>query len=299
VRHAALAVALIGLALGGSSASAQIPSLFAYDTSAPLDVRQASARTAAGVRVVELTYASPKGGRVPATLVVPVAETRAPAVVFQHGAGDASRGDFLAEAQDLARSGVASLLVDAPFNRPPYRPWLTFAPRDRASYVQNVVDLRRAVDLLAAREEIDAERVALVGFSYGGVLAGILAGVERRFDAVAVLSGPGRITSFLAREGQSWVRSAAPGRQAARRAQLARYLAHMRAVDAVPYVGRATVPLLFQFGRQDAMPRAWFDAYTRAATTAETVRFYPAGHGLCDCATRDRKAWLLERLGVR
>jgi hypothetical protein len=29
------------------------------------------------------------------------------------------------------------------------------------------------------------------------------------------------------------------------------------------------------------------------------VRFYPAGHGLCDCATRDRKAWLLERLGVR
>jgi len=176
---------------------------------------------------------------------------------------------------------------------------LTFAPRDRAAYVQNVIDLRRALDLLAAREDVDPERLALVGFSYGGVLAGIVAGLERRLDAVVVMSGPGRITSFLAREGQSWVRAAAPGRRAARRTELTRYVAHMRAVDAVPYVGGATAPMLFQYGRQDAMPRAWFDAYTRAAPAGRRVRFYPAGHLLCDCATRDRKAWLLERLDAR
>jgi cephalosporin-C deacetylase-like acetyl esterase len=299
MRRGAVVLAVAGLALVAGSAGAQTGGLFAYDASAPLVVRQTSARAGEGARIVELTYASPKGGRVPATLVLPVREERAPAVVFQHGAGDASRGDFLAEAQDLARSGVASLLVDAPFNRPPHRSWLTFQPRDRAAYVQNVIDLRRAVDLLSQRDDVDPERLALVGFSYGGVLAGILAGLERRFDAIVVMSGPGRMTSFLGREGRSWVRAAPAGRRAARRTQLTRYLAHMRAVDAVPYVGRATAPLLFQFGRRDDMPRAWFDAYTRAAPAGKRVQFYAAGHGLCDCATRDRKAWLLEHLHAR
>ena len=89
-----------------------------------------------------------------------------------------------------------------------------------------------------------------------------------------------------------------PSRRAARRAQLSRYLAHMRAVDAVPYVGRARAPVYFQFGRQDAMPRAWFAAYVAAAPAGKRTSWYAAGHGLCDCATRDRKAWLLERLGI-
>ena len=72
----------------------------------------------------------------------------------------------------------------------------------------------------------------------------------------------------------------------------------MRAVDAVPYVGHARAPMYFQFGRQDAMPRAWFAAYLSAAPVGKRASWYPAGHTLCDCATRDRKAWLL-RAGRR
>jgi cephalosporin-C deacetylase-like acetyl esterase len=196
-----LAVLVGALALGcGASQAAE--GLFAYDASAPLDVREAASREGEGMRVIELSYRSPKGGRVPATLVLPSGEGRRPAVIFQHGAGDSGRSDFLSEAEDLARAGLASLLFDAPFNRPPHRPWLTFQPRDRAAYVQNVVDLRRAIDLLGRRPDVDGERIALVGFSYGGVLAGIVAALEPRLDAVVVMSGPGRITDALAREGR-------------------------------------------------------------------------------------------------
>ena len=265
----------------------QAPGLFAYDASAPLSVREQPATASGGARVVELTYASPKGGRVPATLVLPQAEGRYAAVVFEQGGGTARRGDFLAEAVDLAGAGIVSLLVDAPFNRPGGRPWLTFDVRDRAGYVQNVVDLRRAVDLLAARPDVDPRRIALVGFSHGGVLAGIVAGIDHRLAAVVVMSGPGRITDPLRQEGQ---RRRLPAKR------LARYLAAMRAVDAVPYVGRARAPLFFQFGRRDAMPAAWFRAHTAAAPRGSRVKWYPAGHTLCDCATRDRRAWLLARL---
>jgi dienelactone hydrolase len=287
MRHAVSILAVAGV-LVCAAAQAQSGGLFAYDASLPLQARQTSSTESGGARVVELSYASPKGGRVPATLVLPAAEGRHPAVVFQHGAGNARRSDFRAEAEDLARAGLASLLVDAPFNRPPYRPWLTFQLRDRAAYVQNVIDLRRAIDLLEQRPEVDRERIALVGFSYGGGLAGIVAGVERRLAAVVVMSGPGRITDALRREGQ---------RQRVPAKQLARYVASMRAVDAVGHVGRASAPLLFQFGRRDTMPRAWFTKYVAAAPARKRVEWYPAGHLLCDCATRDRKAWLLEQLG--
>jgi dienelactone hydrolase len=285
MRLLAALAALAGLAFGAGAAG-----LFDYDASRPLDVRETGSRSGEGVRIIELSYASPKGGRVPATLVLPADAERHPVVIFQHGGGNARRGDYLAEAEQLGRAGLASLLVDAPFNRPPYRPWLTFQARDRAAYVQNVVDLRRAIDVLEQRPDVDGQRVALVGHSYGGVLAGIVAGVDKRLDAVVVMSGPGRITDPLREEGR---------RQGIPAKRLAAYLAAMRAVDAVPYVGRAIAPLFFQFGRRDEMPAAWFRKYVDAAPAQKRVKWYPAGHGLCDCATRDRRAWLRERLGVR
>ena len=228
--------------------------------------------------------------------MVPDTAGRFPAVIFQHGAGDASRADFRAEGEDLARAGVASLLVDAPLARPGSRAWLTFQLRDRAGYVQNVVDMRRGVDLLERRPEVDATRIALVGHSYGGSIAGVVAGVESRIDAVVVMAGPGRMTDFFRREGRAWVARAPVRLRPSRRRQLTRYLAHMRAVDAAEHVGRAKAPILFQFGRHDELPAAWFRTYVAAAPPGQRVEWYDAGHGLCDCATRDRKAWLLERL---
>lgn len=298
-RIGAFTVAALGAVLlfGCGTTAAQPADLFAYDPAAPLDVREASHSAADGVRTIELTYASPRGGRVPATLVLPDRGGSFPAVIFQHGAGNASREDFRAEAEDIARSGFASLLLDAPLARPGHRNWITFQLRDRAAYVQNIVDIRRGIDLLEQRADIDATRVALVGHSYGGSIVGIVAGVDSRVDAVVVMAGPGRMTDFLRQEGQAWVRSGVTAKvRAARRKQLVRYLSHMRAVDAVQHIGRATAPIFFQFGRQDELPARWFQTYADAAPPAKRVEWYDAGHSLCECATRDRKAWLMQLL---
>jgi hypothetical protein len=45
--------------------------LFEYDREVPLDIQEVSSRIEDGLSVIEITYASPKGGRVPATLIVP------------------------------------------------------------------------------------------------------------------------------------------------------------------------------------------------------------------------------------
>jgi pimeloyl-ACP methyl ester carboxylesterase len=124
----------------------------------------------------------------------------------------------------------------------------------------------------------------------------VVAGVEHRVDAVVVMAAPGRMTDFLRTQGQAWVTRAPRRLRANRRKQLARYLVSMRAVDAAEHVGRATAPILFQFGLRDTMPARWFRTYVEAAPAAKRVEWYDAGHMLCDCATRDRKAWLLEAL---
>ena len=47
---------------------------------------------------------------------------------------------------------------------------------------QAVMDIRRAATWLAAREEIDSERLGITGISLGGIVAALTAGVDTRFD---------------------------------------------------------------------------------------------------------------------
>ncbi len=72
-----------------------------------------------GISVHDISYASPKGGRVPAYLVVPDGKGPFAAIEFVHwGQGD--RTEFLSEALLYAKSSAVSLLIDAPYNRPEY-----------------------------------------------------------------------------------------------------------------------------------------------------------------------------------
>jgi ABC-type oligopeptide transport system substrate-binding subunit len=54
-----------------ASANDNLLKLFEYDPSAPLDPQVGSSEKQEGYTLQQLTYASPKGGRVPAFLVIP------------------------------------------------------------------------------------------------------------------------------------------------------------------------------------------------------------------------------------
>ena len=139
---------------------------FAYDTSAALNVTQVSVRVQAGVTVQDITYTGSNGDTVPAYLVIPRAGGRFAGVVWGHwlmpGANNSNREEFLQEAVALAPSGVVSLLVDSPQARPGFKP-----TPNSALVAQQVVDLRRAVDLLLSRGDVDAKKIAYVGSQLG------------------------------------------------------------------------------------------------------------------------------------
>ena len=99
---------------------------FDYDQKAPLDVQELGVEHRGSVTIHNISYASPKGGRVPAFLVVPSGSGPFAGVIwghwYQEGSPLLNRKEFLEEAVVLASSGVVSLLTDGPIARPGYAP---------------------------------------------------------------------------------------------------------------------------------------------------------------------------------
>ena len=311
----ALAVSLLGVSARPPEPAPSTPAegdfaalarQFDYERGKPLEVRESGVRDAGGAEIHDISYASPRRGRVTAYLVVPAGKGPSAAVVFQHwGLGD--RTEFLPEALLYARAGAVSLLVDAPWARP--EPWrhedeghITKPEVDKDLYVQTVVDLRRGVDLLLSRPDVDPKRVAYVGHSFGATWGGVLAGVEKRIRAFVLIAGLPRVTDF-SRQGVR--RLDALNDQVTKgfsKEQIARFVEAVSAVDPVRYVGHAAPSaILMQWARDDAWisERAAREYFEAASEPKEELR-YVAGHEVNDPkALRDRAAWLAKRIGIR
>jgi dienelactone hydrolase len=256
--------------------------LFDYDSQAPLEIVETGLRNEGDVTVHNITYASPRGGKVPAYLVLPAGKGPHPAVLYMHGVGSPP-DQFLSEAIAMAQGGVAGLLIAAPYTRRSGQR-LRLTATDLDEFVQCVVDLRRGVDLLTSRPEIDPTRIGYAGHSYGAIAGGVLSGLEKRIKAYVLMAGAARWTPWLARTG------AEPD-----------YVARMRVTDPEYYVGRAApAALLLQNGRRDTTftEQDAKDLYL-AASSPKELKWYDADHNLNEQARRDRDEWLQRQLAGR
>src|SRR5262245_5482426 len=175
VRRTLPGVLLIGFLLLIPNSRAQDPEMlrhFDYDQKAPLEIKRIGVQHRAQATVYDLTFASPKGGVVPAYLVVPKGRGPFAAIIWGHwywqNSSMRNRREFLDEAIVLAQSGVVSLLTDGPVTRPGHEPIKDpLDERQATEFIQAVIDMRRGIDLLAARRDVDQQRIAYVGHSYG------------------------------------------------------------------------------------------------------------------------------------
>src|SRR5438046_8137705 len=165
-----------------------------YDRKAPLEVRETGVEQRSGVAVHDISYASPKGGRVPAYLVVPSGKGPFAAVIWGHWYWENSefrnRKEFLQEAVALAHAGVVSLLTDGPIARPGHiEDKAPLNQQQVTDLIQQIVDMRRGADLLLARKDVDPKRLAYVGHSYNASVGGFLSGIDKRFKAFVLMAG--------------------------------------------------------------------------------------------------------------
>jgi len=174
--------------------------LFTYDRDLPLDPHGGAIAEAEGVRSERFSFASTHGQRVPAVLCRPqTAPAPLPVLVVGHGAG-ASKDDPVMQAlfRHWAGAGFACLAIDAPFHGERAGRRVDPTALLRRPYAgmhlvqQAVVDTRRAVDWAETRPDLDAARLAYVGFSMGTILGVQFVAMEPRVrSAVFALGGAG------------------------------------------------------------------------------------------------------------
>ena len=276
---------------------AELLRLYDYDGHAPLALQETQVQAREGVEVHDISYASPRGGRVPAYLVVPPGRGPFAGVLLMHGAGS-GRATVLPQAIVYAKSGAVCLAIDAALSGGRAIPGEKFQDylkpeRTRDAFIQTVVDLRRGVDLLLARSDVDPRRLGYTGGSFGGYMGAILSGVENRIRAYALFSAPASIN-------EATVPSVTTARETIPKAQLEKSFEIIEAVAAVRYVGHAApAAFLFQSGEKDAgVPRASAERLHRAASQPKTIKWYDAGHGLNSAASLERAEWLKLQIGI-
>jgi cephalosporin-C deacetylase-like acetyl esterase len=270
---------------------------FAYDVSTPLDLRQVSIEKHGTVTVQEITYISPVGGAVPASLVFPNDTGKFAAVIWGHwlmpNATNSNKSEFLQEAVALASAGVVSLLIDAPQARPGFK-----ASPNPALVAQQVIDLRRAVDLLLSRSDVDPKRIAYVGHSWDAGTGAILDALDKRFAAFVFMSGPQSTREYYLSSDSPRIMSM---RKSVDMAKVEQTLQTNAWADPASYAGHfGPAAALFQYGLHDEdwVPLQDAKDYFAMSSGPKEAKFYDSDHALNQSAQKDRDEFLKEHLGL-
>ena len=175
-----------------------IAALYDYDRTRPLDSRvEAVDGQSSQFSVERVSFRAAYGDeRVPAFLLLPTNVAPPYQVVIWYPGANRFNGPgtFQLEGetawfQFLVRSGRAVFL---PEYRGSYERWLgdQLDPHVwREIVLHSGKDIRRAIDYLETRRDIDAGRIAYYGVSMGAATGGIMTAVEPRFKASILLGG--------------------------------------------------------------------------------------------------------------
>ncbi|MCC7025255.1 MAG: alpha/beta fold hydrolase [Thermomicrobiales bacterium] len=233
------------------------------------------------VRPVRLPWRTKE---LPGYLVHPAVVTApAPLVVLLNGSST-SKEEMLLWSDAFLQHGQAVLALDWPGSG---ESALTVRPvADGHDFTEGIVALAEA------DPELDSRRIALVGFSLGGAVAGLAAASDRRIGAIVAVTPPYDARPWLA-NAQPLLRrhlvTMAGGRERATR------LASAYALPGV--IERARCPVLvIGAGRDLVVPPDEAIRYCIAAAERGTLIWYPRGaHGLYDALpewTADAASWI-------
>jgi len=258
--------------------------LYSYDKRMPLNAVEELVREGDRYVVYKVYFDSVNGERVPALLILPKVKGKVPCIVFLHGYGG-SKEDILPLTDLAASEEYALIAIDAEYHGERKEEgkalYSTNIEDSVKSIIQTVIDLRRAVDYIETRPEIDADRIGYVGGSMGGILGAIFIGVEPRIKAAALLVAGGNM-SLMIRESQH---SAIPPIREYLKLNNISYEELQRMldpVDPINFIGKFSPrPVVFHLGKYDRIvPAEAGEQLYRHAGEPKTVYWYDSGHDL-------------------
>ena len=260
--------------------------LFRYSNDSPVTVKEVSSEQRGDVTVRDITFSPAPGREVKAYLVVPNGNGPFAGVLWVHWLGEekSNRTQFLDEAVELAPKGAVSLLVDAMWSAPRW-----FGSRDPEKDYENsirqVIELRRALDLLLSQSHVDKTRIGFVGHDFGAMYGMLMAGVDQRVNTFVFVAATQSLNDW-----------AFLGPQPRSKAAYLKQNSNLELTDSLRQVRNASK--LFQFGKADFyVSQADAAVLFAAATEPKQRKLYEASHKMeLPEITKDRDEWLVKEL---
>jgi dienelactone hydrolase len=248
------------------------------------------------------------GDRVPCILAQPAGfdgKSKLPTIVFVHGSGQ--RKEFVEE--------ICTPFNQAGFAMISYDQWNCGERKIKDSTLKKITawyergwkatnDARRIVDYLLTRDDVDPERIYLVGASYGAMTSTHILAHDKRFKAGVLVVGGGDFKIML---DAPLIRENVPAPILAVVQPIARWLG--AAFDPIRSAGKTgPMPVLMQNGSADKLvsPEAG-EALYAALSAPKEIKWYDVDHpGLRKSdgpeivrMLDDGLAWLAVKAGVQ
>ncbi|MNJ93883.1 Acetyl xylan esterase (AXE1) [compost metagenome] len=183
-----------------------------------------------------------------------------PAVVLVHGGGGTAfkawailwaKKGYAAIAMDLRGNDAKKQHIAGGFDEPgSLTPYFTITPDLNEQWMyQAVGDAILAHNLIRSFKEVDSNRTALTGISWGGIISCALAGIDNRFKAVVPVYGCGYL--FQSSAMRKDLDKLSPSDRAT----------WIKQYDPSQYIGKAKMPVLFINGTNDG--NFFLDSYAK------------------------------------
>ena len=195
----------------GSVKRLPVTKYYEYDWDLPLldSVRQVTDTT--DYSLFYLTYRSVHDETVTGLLSLPIkGEQPYPTIILMHGLGDRKTVDYIeAGNQYLLDAGYAVLRLDISNHGDRFKYDYDFDLTGGYQYwtrdmiTQTVFDLRRAVDFIHTREELDRDRIGYLGISLGGIIGTIFCSVEERVKVPVIVLAGGNLNLMFGKNALS------------------------------------------------------------------------------------------------
>ena len=260
--------------------------IFRYNNNSPVTFREVSSEQRGDVTVRDITFTPGPGREIKAYLVVPKGNGPFAGILWAHWLGEekSNRTQFLDEAVDLAPKGVVSLLVDAMWSAPR---WFgnRIPEKDYENSIRQVIEFRRAVDLLLSQANVDKTRIGFVGHDYGAMYGMLMAGVDQRINTFVFIAATQSLNDW-----------AFLGPQPKSKAAYLKQNSNLELTDYLRQVRNASK--FFQFGKGDFyVSQADGAVLFAAAPEPKQRKLYEAGHKMeLNEIVRDRDEWLIKQL---
>jgi len=184
---------------------------YEYDQHLPLQDSVRLIKDTTDYSLFYLSYQSVHDSKVTGLLTVPKkGKAPFPTIILMHGFGDRKTVDYIEVGNKyLLDAGYAVLRLDISNHGDRFKYDYDFNLTDGYKYwtrdiiSQTVFDLRRAVDFINLRNELNNEQIGYFGISLGGVIGTIFCSVEKRIKVPVIILAGGNLNLMFGKKALS------------------------------------------------------------------------------------------------